>query len=78
LFFAFVLLVIKFPTGFFFFSFFFLSSQEFHPFRKMFPWGQQVNKQTLLPVSLPQSWSSLLRAQETNLLGISQPAALAI
>lgn len=50
LFFTFVQLVIKFPTGPFFFL---LSSQEFHHFRKMFPWAQQVNKQTLPLVTPP-------------------------
>lgn len=50
LFFTFVQSVIKFPTGPLFFL---LSSQEFHHFRKMFPWVQQVNKQTLPLVTPP-------------------------
>lgn len=53
--FAFVQSVIKFPRGFSTRPPPLSSSQEFHPFRKIFPWVQQVNKQTLQLVSSSQS-----------------------
>lgn len=59
-----------------------LSSQEFHPFRKMFPWVQQVNKQTLQLVFPCSPWSSLshgLARRDSFLIeaqGKSSPSSL--